>query len=113
MTAVADVTMPSFIDGRTKLLFIDGRTTPAQTGRTFKTVNPATGAVLAEVAEADATDVDRAVAAARRALEGPWARFKPFDRQQVMLKLADLVERHFDELALLDTLDMGAPISRT
>jgi aldehyde dehydrogenase (NAD+) len=105
--------MPSFIDGRTKLLFIDGRPTPAQTGRTFKTVNPATGGVLAEVAEADATDVDRAVAAARRALEGPWSRFKPFDRQQVMLKLADLVERHFDELALIDTLDMGAPISRT
>jgi len=113
MAAVADVTLPSFLDGRTKLLFIDGRTTPAQAGRTFKTVNPATGSVLAEVAEADASDVDRAVKAARRALEGPWARFKPFDRQQVMLKLADLVERHFYELALLDTLDMGAPISRT
>src|SRR5262249_14767273 len=45
--------------------------------------------------------------------EGPWSKFKPFERQQVLLKLADLVERHFDELSSLDTLDMGAPISRT
>jgi len=112
-SATFDIAAPPFLDGKPKLLFIDGKTTPAQAGVTFQTINPTTGTVLAEVAEADAGDVDRAVAAARRALEGPWARFKPFDRQQVMLKLADLVERHFDELAMLDTLDMGAPISRT
>jgi aldehyde dehydrogenase (NAD+) len=53
------------------------------------------------------------VAAARQAFEGPWSRFKPYERQQFLLKLADLVERHFDELSALDTLDMGAPISRT
>jgi len=113
MAATLDTKRPAFLDGGPKLLFIDGETTAAEAGRTFRTINPSTGETLAEVAEGDARDVDRAVAAARRALDGPWGRFKPFDRQQVMLKLADLVERHFDELAMLDTLDMGAPISRT
>ncbi len=107
-------TLPPFLDGRPKQLFIDGRTVAARSGQTFDTVNPATGQRLAQVAEGGAADIDDAVAAARRALEGgPWGRFKPFDRQQVMLKLADLVEQHYDELALLDTLDMGGPISRT
>ena len=107
-------TLPAFLDGQPKQLFIDGRTVAARSGKTFDTVNPATGQRLAQVAEGGAADIDDAVAAARSALEhGPWARFKPFDRQQVMLKLADLIERHYDELALLDTLDMGGPISRT
>ncbi len=106
--------LPPFLDGQPRLLFIDGRSVAARSGKTFDTVNPATGQRLALVAEGGAADIDDAVAAARRALEqGPWARFKPFDRQQVMLKLADLIERHYDELALLDTLDMGGPISRT
>ncbi len=69
--------------------------------------------MLATVAEGDSEDIDRAVAAARRAFNGPWSKFKPFERQNLLLKLADLVEAHFDELAALDTLDMGAPISRT
>jgi len=107
-------TLPAFLSGPPKQLFIDGRRVDALDGKTFETLNPATGQCLARVAEAGAADVDAAVAAARRALEqGPWARFKPFDRQQVMLRLADLVERHYDELALLDTLDMGGPIART
>ncbi len=105
--------MPAFIDGRPKGLFIDGRSTPALTGRTFDSVSPRNGELLAKVAQAGREDVDLAVAAARRAFEGEWSRFKPFDRQQVMLKLADLVEAHYDELALLDTLDMGGPIART
>ena len=104
---------PAFLDGQPKQLFIDGRFTPALSGRTFETVNPATGRVLATVADGGAEDVNAAVAAARRALNGPWAKFKPFDRQAVMLRLADLVERHYDELALLDTLDMGGPLVRT
>ncbi len=107
-------TPPFLASAQPKGLFIDGRTVAALSGKTFDTLNPATGQRLAQVAEAAAADVDVAVAAARRALEaGPWARFKPFDRQQVMLKLADLVEQHYDELALLDTLDMGGPLSRT
>ncbi|MFO1218739.1 MAG: aldehyde dehydrogenase family protein [Burkholderiaceae bacterium] len=104
---------PAFLDGQVKGLFIDGRPQPALSGKTFDTVSPRNGEVLARVAQAGKEDIDVAVAAARRAFEGEWSRFKPFDRQQVMLKLADLVEKHYDELALLDTLDMGGPISRT
>ena len=104
---------PSFLDGQIKGLFIDGRARPALSGKTFDTVSPRNGEVLARVAQAGSEDIDVAVAAARRAFEGEWSRFKPFDRQQVMLKLADLVEQHYDELAMLDTLDMGGPISRT
>ena len=114
MTAQApNPSRPAFLDGTVKQLFIDGRTRPSLSGRTFCTVNPSTGETLAEVAEGDVRDIDLAVAAARRAFEGPWRRFTPFDRQQVMLRLADLVDRHYDELALLDSLDMGGPLSRT
>lgn len=104
---------PEFLDGRPKGLFIDGEARPALAGATFETVSPSNGEVLARVAQAGKEDIDLAVRAARRAFEGEWSRFKPFDRQQVMLKLADLVERNYDELAMLDTLDMGGPISRT
>jgi aldehyde dehydrogenase (NAD+) len=82
-------------------------------GKTFETINPSTGEVLASVAEGQSEDIDRAVDAARRAFNGPWRKFKPFERQALLLRLADLVEQHFEELAALDTLDMGAPISRT
>lgn len=92
-------------------LLIDGKWCEALSGKHFETRNPATGDLLATVAEGDAADIDLAVAAARRAFEGPWSRFSPFERQQVMLKFADLIEKHFDELSLLDTLDMGAPIT--
>jgi aldehyde dehydrogenase (NAD+) len=113
MATQTHIARPAFLEGGPKGLFIDGRTTTAASGKTFRTLNPSTGALLAEVAEGDARDIDIAVAAARRAFEGPWSRFKPFDRQQVMLRLADLVEQHYDELAMLDSLDMGGPISRT
>ncbi|KVQ61099.1 aldehyde dehydrogenase family protein [Burkholderia territorii] len=104
---------PPFLDGKPKLLLIDGQHVSAASGKTFATLNPATGEVLAHVAQADPVDIDRAVAAARRAFEGPWSRFTPFDRQAVLLRLADLLDKHFDELAMLDTLDMGAPIAST
>lgn len=104
---------PAFLDGKAKRLLIDGQWVDAASGKTFSTSNPATGEELANIAEADASDVDRAVAAARRAFEGPWRKTKPFERQALLLKLADLVEKNFEELAWLDTLDMGGPISRT
>ncbi|MBN9263286.1 MAG: aldehyde dehydrogenase family protein [Hyphomicrobium sp.] len=94
-------------------MLIDGKWTEAASGKTFNSINPATGEVLAKVAEGDAVDIDRAVAAARHAFEGPWRKVKPYERQQLLLKIADLVEKHFEELSLLDTLDMGAPVSRT
>lgn len=101
-----------FLDGKPKRLLIDGQWTPADSGKIFETRNPSTGEVLTSVARGDAADVNRAVLAARRAFEGPWSKFKPAQRQELLLKLADLVDRHFEELIALDTLDMGVPISR-
>ena len=98
--------------GPTKLL-IDGKWVDAASGKTFETRNPATGELLARVAEGDAEDINRAVAAARRAFNGPWSRMKPNERQLLLLKLADIIDKNIEELALLDTLDMGGPISRT
>jgi aldehyde dehydrogenase (NAD+) len=102
-----------YADGSFKKLLIGGEWMDAASGKRFESRNPATGELLATVAEGEAEDINRAVAAARKAFEGPWNKFKPYERQQVLLRLADLVERHFDELSALDTLDMGAPISRT
>src|SRR3546814_10269155 len=102
-----------YLDGRVKRMLIDGKWVDAASGKTFESHNPATGQVLATVAEGDAEDINRAVASARGAFEGPWSRMKPFERQALLLKLADLVEKNFEELSWLDTLDMGAPIRRT
>ncbi len=91
--------------------FIDGRFVDAVGGRVFDTINPATGTVLAQVAECDHDDVDAAVAAARRAFEdGRWASRHPRRRKQVLRRLAERVREHAVELALLETLDMGKPI---
>ena len=91
--------------------FIGGRWTPAASGKTFDTINPATEEVIAQVAEGDAEDVDAAVAAARDALEnGPWGRMDARDRGRLLYKLADLMEDELDELAALETLDNGKPI---
>lgn len=85
---------------------------PAVSGRTFPTINPATEEVICEVAEGDAADVDLAVHAARAAFEtGPWSRMDARDRGRLLTRLADLLEANFDELAALETLDNGKPIS--
>ena len=82
-------------------------------GKTFDTVNPATGEVLTQIVDASATDVDDAVDAARRAFEGkngPWRKMPASERGRLIWRLADLVEQHIDELAELETLDNGKPI---
>ncbi len=113
MTVDVSTARHPFLDGKPKRMLIDGKWLEAASGKTFETINPSTGEVLARVAEGDSEDIDRAVEAARRAFNGPWSKVKPFERQNLLLKLADLVDKHFEELASLDTLDMGAPISRT
>ena len=108
------ITAASYADGGTKRLLIDGHLVDASSGRTFESLNPATGERLALVAEGDAHDVDLAVAAARRAFdEGPWGKMKPFDRQTILSRFADMVESRHEEIARLDTLDMGMPLTRT
>ena len=92
--------------------FIDGEFVPARSGATFQTLDPATGAVLAEVSRGGGDDIDAAVAAARRAFKsGVWSRMAPRDRMQVLYDYGRLIERNTVEFALLDTLDMGKPIS--
>lgn len=91
-------------------LFIDGKWVDAESGKTFTTPNPATGETLAEVAEADKADVDKAVAAARKAFEGKWGKMSARDRGRLMYKLSQLIEEHSQELAELETADNGKPI---
>ncbi|HEX8179102.1 MAG TPA: aldehyde dehydrogenase family protein [Pyrinomonadaceae bacterium] len=91
-------------------LFIGGAWVDAESGQTFTTPNPATGAPLAEVAAADKADVDKAVAAARKAYEGKWAKTSARERGRLLNKLAQLVEAHAKELAALETADNGKPI---
>jgi aldehyde dehydrogenase (NAD+) len=93
--------------------FIDGKWRSALSGRTFETINPATGEKLAALALGDSLDVDAAVMAARRAFEGPWRLLTPTERQALLIRVHDVIDRHFEELARLETADMGAPISRT
>ena len=92
-------------------LIINGEAVDAATGRTFRTMNPATEEAICEVAEAGPEDVDRAVKAARAAFDGgPWARMRPAERQRILFRLGDLILEHADELGRLETLDNGKPI---
>ncbi len=102
-----------FLQSSPKKLLIGGKWMPARSGKTFETVNPANEEVLALVAEGDKVDVDEAVKAARKAFEdGRWARMGPHERTRHLLKIADLIDRHADELAQLETLDNGKPLSQ-
>ena len=93
-------------------IIIDGKARPSASGRTFEKRNPATGELVSVLNEGDAADIDLAVSAARRALEGPWARFTPADRQALLHKFADLVDKHFEDIVMTDVLDIGMPITR-
>ncbi len=91
--------------------FIDGRFVPAASGRTFTDIAPRDGRPIAEVAESDATDVDRAVVAARAAFDDRrWADQSPKDRKRVLLRLAERIRADREQLSLLESLDVGKPI---
>jgi acyl-CoA reductase-like NAD-dependent aldehyde dehydrogenase len=93
-------------------LFIDGCFVAARSGATFDCISPIDGRVLAQVAAGDAADVDAAVVSARTAFNrGDWSRAAPKHRKQVLLRFADLLRAHMEELALTETLDMGKPIA--
>jgi acyl-CoA reductase-like NAD-dependent aldehyde dehydrogenase len=92
-------------------LYIDGKFVPSESGKRFPTVNPATGEKIAEVAEASTADLDRAVAAARKAFEsGPWATMKPRQRGAILRKAAELLQSRAEEFGRVETLDNGKPI---
>jgi acyl-CoA reductase-like NAD-dependent aldehyde dehydrogenase len=101
-----------WLSGAPKQRLINGRHVPALSGKTFRAINPATEEVVAEVAAGDAEDVDVAVRAAVAAFESPvWANMSPHARGKILGDVADLVDRHADQLAVLETLDLGAPIT--
>src|SRR4030081_89721 len=110
--ATATAVMESSVKiGPTKLL-INGKWVDSASGKTFPTINPSTGEVITQIAEADAPDVDKAVAAARAAFEkGAWRKMTASQRGNLMYKLADLIEKNLDELAQLEALDNGKPYS--
>jgi aldehyde dehydrogenase (NAD+) len=102
-----------FLKG-TKKLLINGEWVEAASGKTFETLDPSTGKVLAMVSEAGSEDVDHAVKSARNAFEnGPWKKMSASERGHLIYKLADLMEAHKEELAQLETLDNGKPINET
>src|SRR6202035_3709387 len=110
-TTSAPAARPAPVQVRQTKMLIDGKWVDSASGKTFETLNPATGEVIARVAEGDKADVDKAVNAARRAFdEGPWRKMNARERGRLLYKLADLVEKNVDELAALETLDNGKPI---
>src|ERR1700729_861516 len=105
-----DVNVTGFVSKNLKIL-INGKWVEAASGKTFPTYNPATGEVLSNIAAGDKEDIDRAVKAARAAFEtGPWSKISPSERGRLLWKLADLLEKHTEEFAQLESLDNGKPL---
>src|SRR5487761_912554 len=97
---------------QTRKMLINGKWEEDASGKTFASFNPATGEVLANVAEGDREDINRAVSAARAAFEtGPWSRMSPAKRGKLIWKLGDLIEEHLEELAQIESLDNGKPLT--
>lgn len=105
--------MPAFLTADKQSMFINGEWVAAQSGNWLDCIDPATGEQLPQIPAGDATDIDLAVQAAREALSGEWGRSTPSQRNLLLLKLADLLEANGDEISLIDTRDMGAPLWRT
>ena len=91
-------------------LFINGKFTDSQSGKTFESINPHDRSVVATCAEGDKADIDAAVGAARAAFEGPWSSMPPGERAKILLKIADLLDANTSELARLESLDVGMPM---
>ncbi len=101
-----------FLLNQPKKLFIGGEWVPAQSQKIFRTVNPATEAVLAKIAKADKIDVDLAVEAAKKALKDPkWSHISVHQRADYLFKMATILENHIDEMATIETLDNGMPLT--
>src|SRR6476619_624837 len=112
-TAADSLARAAAVAPRTEL-FIDGRFEPAASGRTFDDIAGRDGTLIARVAEGDTADVDRAVTAARRSFDDRrWSDQAPAARKKVLLRLAELIRENLDELALLESLDVGKPIRDT
>jgi acyl-CoA reductase-like NAD-dependent aldehyde dehydrogenase len=102
----------NFLSRDAQQLFIDGRSVPAESGQTLTTLNPSTGQVLARLAAGGQSDVDSAVMAARRAFEGKWSAWTPYERQALLTRVAQVLDERFEELIQIEAMDMGAPVGR-
>ncbi|WP_043625878.1 aldehyde dehydrogenase family protein [Nonomuraea candida] len=112
MLVRADRPSPGFLKGGPKKLLIGGGWVSARSGETTETIDPTTEEALTSVAVAGPEDVELAVAAARRAFEDPsWSAIAPYQRSRILLQIADVIENNAEELATLESLDMGAPLS--
>src|SRR6266581_5520109 len=112
MAIAEDLEIAAFLKGQPKKLFIGGRWVEAASGKTFETLNPATGEALARVAEGAAEDIDRAVGAARKSFDrASWRDLPPAERAKVLWKVGDMIEERAEEFAQLETLDNGMPIN--
>lgn len=111
--AVDELITPAVEIKHTQLL-INGQFVNAASGKTFQTLDPRTGNVIADVAEGEAEDVNRAVSAARKAFdEGPWPKMTAYERSRILLRFADLIEKHNDSIAALETWDNGKPYEQS
>src|SRR6202042_1833016 len=111
MTVTLDRNVEEFI-ATPRQLFINGQWSDAASGKTFETPDPATGETLARIAEGDAEDINRAVKAARKALEeGQWSRMTPSERGRLVWKIGDLILEHTDELPQPESLPNGKPFA--
>ncbi len=109
-TVQMEHTVADFL-ARPRNMLIGGKWVEAASGKTFATLDPATGEVLAQVAEGDKEDINRAVQAARRAFDsGPWRKMTVSERGRIIWKIGDLIEKHLEEFAELDSLDNGKPV---
>jgi acyl-CoA reductase-like NAD-dependent aldehyde dehydrogenase len=102
-----------FLGRRTHGLLIGGKNVASSSEQTIAVTNPSNGENLGYLAAGSAEDIDRAVHSARDAFEGPWSKWTPYQRQALLMRVYDLIDRKFEELAQLESLDMGAPIART
>lgn len=103
----------AFLARRHHGLLINGKQVGSVSGETIEAIDPSNGETIGYIAAGNAADVDSAVRAARAAFEGQWSSWTPYERQALLLRALDVIERHFEELAQLESIDMGAPISRT
>ena len=101
----------NFLKDSPKKLLINGKWVAAKSGKTFESINPANEEVMALIAEGDKADVDEAVRASRRALEGKWSSITPHQRARYLFKIADLIDENTDQLAELESLDNGKPLA--
>lgn len=93
-------------------MFINGQVVNAASGKTLNTYNPSIGKILTRLAAGDRQDIDKAVKSARDAFNGPWKKWTPYQRQMLLLRVHDVIDRHFEELIEIESVDMGAPLTR-